>query len=301
MSVFKNLQQPDVFLTKHIARKQWEIPGNLMGNLGITVAKAYSGSVPIREQESYRSGEGDYESRLLYRNILQSYEYVQRGVVRGSADVGLDTALYFPERRQLPGPEDIHRPDDDLVPFITVLQLPKSIVGTGIEPGTLQINISVDGTQLPDLEGHGTEEISIWDREGVLFATGFTGKFEEDAGFPETGTKPVGDIIYSSGLIIFTDPFEAWVCGNVSIGNISLESRVEISTYNVHCPVEDREFNATNNPTARELNRTEDFRPYITQIGLYNSSYELVAVAKLSKPVKKEDCLDTTFNIQIDI
>ena len=42
------------------------------------------------------------------------------------------------------------------------------------------------------------------------------------------------------------------------------------------------------------------FSPYVTTIGLYNESYQLVAVGKLSKPIPISLYVDTTFVVNID-
>ena len=41
--------------------------------------------------------------------------------------------------------------------------------------------------------------------------------------------------------------------------------------------------------------------PYITTVGLYNNSNDLMAIAKLAKPLKKPTDLPLTFKVQIDI
>jgi len=43
-----------------------------------------------------------------------------------------------------------------------------------------------------------------------------------------------------------------------------------------------------------------EFTPYITSIGLYNDANELLAVAKLSRPIKKSIDLDMTFIVKLD-
>ena len=41
--------------------------------------------------------------------------------------------------------------------------------------------------------------------------------------------------------------------------------------------------------------------PFITTIGLYNSANDLMAVAKLARPLKKITGIPMTFKVQIDI
>ena len=42
------------------------------------------------------------------------------------------------------------------------------------------------------------------------------------------------------------------------------------------------------------------FSPYVTTIGLYNESYQLVAVGKLSQPIPISLYVDTTFVVNFD-
>lgn len=63
------------------------------------------------------------------------------------------------------------------------------------------------------------------------------------------------------------------------------------------------EFNMTRNPSAYDTNRVirDDFTtPYITTIGLYGQQNELLAIAKLSEPIKKSSIISTSIIIQLD-
>jgi hypothetical protein len=43
-----------------------------------------------------------------------------------------------------------------------------------------------------------------------------------------------------------------------------------------------------------------EFNPYVTSVGLYNDQHELLAVAKLSRPIKKPKEYDISFTIRFD-
>jgi hypothetical protein len=45
---------------------------------------------------------------------------------------------------------------------------------------------------------------------------------------------------------------------------------------------------------------SSDFAPYVTTVGLYNGSNELLAVAKLAKPLPLSATADTTIVIRYD-
>ena len=71
----------------------------------------------------------------------------------------------------------------------------------------------------------------------------------------------------------------------------------------------DYEFNFTQNPSALTGSNNSlkneftgsYFQPYITTVGLYNDSNELIAVAKLSKPLPKSKNTETAIQIKLDI
>jgi len=49
------------------------------------------------------------------------------------------------------------------------------------------------------------------------------------------------------------------------------------------------------------ISSATDFSPYITSVGLYDNDYNLLAVAKLTKPMKKPTDLPLTFKVSIDV
>ena len=88
-----------------------------------------------------------------------------------------------------------------------------------------------------------------------------------------------------------------------------IEFRNEYTIYEteIKCHVGENEFNYSQNPTLQtgsfgQLKDfvDENFSPYITTIGLYNSSNELLAVAKLGQPIKMSSNTDIIFKIKLD-
>lgn len=77
----------------------------------------------------------------------------------------------------------------------------------------------------------------------------------------------------------------------------------------VNCTVKDYEFNLTFNPTLLlsgskgqviPFATGSDFRPYVTTVGLYNDTNDLLAVAKFPYPVPLSQETDVTFIVKID-
>jgi len=44
-----------------------------------------------------------------------------------------------------------------------------------------------------------------------------------------------------------------------------------------------------------------EFRPYVTDIGLYNENSELLIHGKLAKPIRLSDDIETTFIVRFDV
>jgi len=78
----------------------------------------------------------------------------------------------------------------------------------------------------------------------------------------------------------------------------------------VSCTVRESEYNLSYNPTLvtgsyasgslRDFTTGSTFVPYVTTIGLYNDDNELLAVAKLAKPMIVSQNTDMTFIVKYD-
>lgn len=133
--------------------------------------------------------------------------------------------------------------------------------------------------------------------------------------------KEVGYVFYNQGMIIITDQRPRYQ--NIFLGDgnwdytnrdfeLNYRATKKIEEVSVLCEIKRNEFNVSQNSSLR-LDGTDtdsrlksmvtgsDFRPYITQIGLYNDGGELLAVAKLGSPLKKRQDVDVTINVKFDI
>ena len=123
----------------------------------------------------------------------------------------------------------------------------------------------------------------------------------------------VGNIFYNNGIMCITDLSGSYdkVAGVGSDWTLNFKNSYPITVHNYKCVVEDGEYNVTLNPTARTKNdinnpklkgfaTASDFSPYITTIGLYNDTNELLAIGKLAYPVRSPQEIDITFNVQFD-
>ena len=91
------------------------------------------------------------------------------------------------------------------------------------------------------------------------------------------------------------------------IQNISFNNTTEINSTIYFCRAPSNKFNYSSNPTyvsgskIRVKNRASD-NPiaYVTTVGLYNSQNELLAVAKLSEPLRKSVDNELTIRVRLD-
>ena len=91
------------------------------------------------------------------------------------------------------------------------------------------------------------------------------------------------------------------------IGNITFNNTTEINSKIYFCRVKHNQFNYSSNPTyltgskIRVKNVASDAPvAYITTVGLYNDAHELLAVAKLSEPIRKDPTNDITIRVRLD-
>lgn len=275
MSAYKQLNRQDVFISDYVARKEWLIPKADFGTYGIKVYKGSSGS----SEFSYLTDQyGGISQGLVYKSLEHNYYYPvgETGSIRvysGSRDLSLQTTLTDESSRLLPSGGDVQ-----------VLSIPQNICGTHIEPSTFSITGSLG---------------VLDDGNGELFlATG--------APLVRSTTR-VGDIIYNQGIVVITNTgsVNLTTTGSYSVG---WNSNLPIYTYNVHCQVKDSEMNTSYNPTLldeegeiKEEFTGNIFTPYITSIGLYNGAHELLAVAKLNRPIPKVDNIDMVFIVKLDL
>ena len=91
------------------------------------------------------------------------------------------------------------------------------------------------------------------------------------------------------------------------IANVSFNNTTELNSTIYFCRANHNEFNYSSNPTyltgskIRVKNSSLD-QPvsYITTIGMYSADNEMLAVAKLSEPIKKTPDNELTFRVRLD-
>jgi hypothetical protein len=92
------------------------------------------------------------------------------------------------------------------------------------------------------------------------------------------------------------------------IQNISFNNTTELNSTIYFCRANHNEFNYSSNPTylngSKIRVKNDDImvppRSYATTVGLYSSNNELLAVAKLSEPLKKDPSNELTLRVRLD-
>ena len=117
------------------------------------------------------------------------------------------------------------------------------------------------------------------------------------------GEDTISEIIASE--TITTDVMLADV--RKRIVNIQFSNTTELNSTIYFCRVGHNDFNYSSNPTylenskIRVKNKTTDAPvSYITTVGLYSADNEMLAVAKLSEPLRKDPTNDITLRVRLD-
>tara|TARA_R100001509_G_scaffold114907_1_gene70054 strand:- start:17043 stop:18080 length:1038 start_codon:yes stop_codon:yes gene_type:complete len=91
------------------------------------------------------------------------------------------------------------------------------------------------------------------------------------------------------------------------IKNISFNNTTELNSTVYFCRANHNEFNYSSNPSyltgsqIRVKNKAIDApRSYITTVGMYSADNELLAVAKLSEPLRKDPTNEVTLRVRLD-
>lgn len=138
-----------------------------------------------------------------------------------------------------------------------------------------------------------------------------SGSYTDDGeGRLKSGSDYVGNIIYEHGIVVLTTGNTSSILNFVTSSNVtcSFSSSYTIFETQYKCTIGADEFNFSQNPSlisgsegqAYNFATSSYFSPYVTTVGLYDGSYNLLAVAKLSKPLPTSPTTDTTILINLD-
>jgi len=141
----------------------------------------------------------------------------------------------------------------------------------------------------------------IYYQAGVCVLTGgiFDGHFGAKGATYGTGTFNM--VLTGSDISASSDGFRN------RLDNISFNNTTELNSTIYFCRANHNDFNYSSNPTYTSsgkinVKNTAKDSPvtYITTVGLYSAANELLAVAKLSEPIKKSPENETIFRVRLD-
>lgn len=116
-----------------------------------------------------------------------------------------------------------------------------------------------------------------------------------------TGTGSTDHGFASASITEIADSFRRLV------GNIQFTNNTQLYSTVYNCRIDANEFNFSSNPTYVSSSKivvknvsTDKNYSYITTIGLYSDNDELLAVAKLSEPLRNTDAVNYTLSVRLD-
>ena len=136
-----------------------------------------------------------------------------------------------------------------------------------------------------------------------------------------TGTPYIGNVFYDEGFAVITHPSHVDSLYNEVVSNgfdFEFQNSHLIFEHEYQCSVDEDEYNFTQNVSVRkgksnqsaevadcttgsiDGNQITLFKPYMTTVGLYDDSYNLLAVGKVAQPVKMSEETDMTFVVRWD-
>lgn len=204
----------------------------------------------------------------------------------------------------------------DKIKECVFLNFSRLLVKDEIKKGSVELLIGT-GSHATPFDG-GTLTISDYGAANEYRINSPAGEY----GILYTGSSPVegtgvGLVYYQAGVMVLTaslfgggstfsatEDLDAVLSGSTiqdvadnvrrRISNIAFNNTVELNSTIYFCRINHNEFNYSSNPTYLSESRIrvkeedrDDPISYITTVGLYSSNNELLAVAKLSEPLKK--------------
>jgi hypothetical protein len=177
-----------------------------------------------------------------------------------------------------------------------------------------------------DIDGPNAKTNSPAGEFNILYATSSAGT---------ANNRPCGLIFYQAGVAVITssvfkDDFvedchmtvasasidSLLVSGSISgsadalrhrVQNISFNNTTELNSSIYFCRANNSEFNYSSNPTYLSQSQirvktlsTDNPVSYVTSVGLYSEDNALLAVAKLSEPIKKTPAEEYTLRVRLD-
>ncbi len=179
---------------------------------------------------------------------------------------------------------------------VFVVSVTQDIFGEEIKPGTFSVKVGTSSSLDDGMGNLIVSESGIGYKLGRIF-------YDKGIAVIQPTSSIAGGGLNKNGLCIVE---------NTSV-QVQFTSSVKLFEHNIRVKLNPTDFlYSVNNPSATkpmftgstatplELMTSQSLYPYITSIGLYNQSNELLAVAKISNPIQRTDYTIQTFVVKFD-
>lgn len=204
-------------------------------------------------------------------------------------------------------------PDMSGFNFKTLSDTSSDIVTTSLTGGTVGTLVDSDNNKI-GLVFYEKGIIVIDVRNTFDIAELLTGDIHEVSGDPaNNGLSSVQDItlieLLQRGTIDdIVDHFASMRFGRSNTAAFSFLNKTIVNSTIYFCKASPDQFNYSTNPTFTDENGmirvvdSDDLNPFsfITTVGLYNNLGELLAVAKTSRPIEKNETIDLSIRVKLD-
>lgn len=339
MSAFKQLYKPDTTVTSYTANKLWSFSYNSTPNDGYITY--YTGNNTSFSISGSTTTNGEYQSliytianQLYYQSYTSSLntQSLAVSVYYESASSQRPTSSYY-KYGELNIIKNFPSSSGD---SIGLLGISSDLYGNSILPYSFKVSSSLI-TMIDDGQGNLYDVTyiptlyvdSLYVNPYYALSTGYiSSSYLTSSYLTENGSDfvpiHIGNIFYGQGMCVITNnDYINFLNSPVSPIKVEFQNNYTIHETEVRCIVKESEFNASYNPsmqagtitsasisssvfyyndgTLKDFATGSDFSPYVTSIGLYNDNDDLLAVAKLAKPILISPNTDMTFIVKYDI
>jgi hypothetical protein len=317
MSVFKSFITSDVIVSPFEVNKSFTFKGNELTSSNVEIDRyiGLNNTSPLWVSGSYPTGQINIQDQVLvYHSIKELYysNYLEgvNGSPAGTASFNVDGTItgpaYTPNyynylSTTLPANRYFPTGSNDT---IGVFSIPSNLWGEYLQPGSVSIS---NGTITLTDDGEGNMMYNSLKYGDVIYEHGMI--IITSAGSSYTGpygSGTYGGAIYGTSTVSLINSFMTG-----SSVTCSFSSSFNIYETQYKCTIRENEFNFSNNQTQISGSSNSGilydfatgsfFTPYATTVGLYDNSYNLLAVAKLAQPLPLSAVTDTSILINLDL
>lgn len=181
---------------------------------------------------------------------------------------------------------------------IYVVNIAQRVYGEGIRPGTFVASTPSAGS--------GT---IIDDGKGRLYVSGSGGSLNVVGNiFYNLGVAAINRLKTAEGVELIQET--GMFFGEADVFQVNVDASLKLFEYTIMARLNSNEFNFSSNPSffkkvssgekVLDLVESGTLSPYVTTIGLYNDRQQLVATARLPRPLKRLVSSQQSFIIRFD-